>query len=129
MRRKVLAQIILVALMVVLVASCANFHRNTFRTLNIAANTYEAGMGSLKYLHVQGLVSDAEKDKAVELGEKYWAAYHSAVEAFEGYSETMSVEDKDKTARALAELAEFCGDLLRYLNPILIKHGQEPLPE
>lgn len=130
MRKYALPIVAVLVLSLVLVGcSALTFKRDTYRSLVISANVYEAGMASLADLHAKGLVTDEQVAKVMPIAEGYWAAYHAAVEALEGYAEVDMVpeEGKAKIQKALEELAKFCGDLIAILNPILLEHGETPL--
>jgi len=96
-----------------------NYMRNAYRGLSTAATTYETSMAAIADMHKRGIISDEKKDKTIEIGEKYWAAYHAAVDALAAYEKTKRVEDKEKVDKAIEEVSALLADFAFYAEPFL----------
>ena len=121
---KILA-FLLAAGLVLSTVACANFERNTYRTLAAAATTYETGMAAFADLDKRGLVGGPEKKKVMEIAVIYWSAYHQAVIAFEVWKKTDSAEAENQIYAALAALSQASAELLQYIQPILVREVEK----
>ena len=79
------------------VAACAGgFVKNSFRTLSVSQNTYDATMSSLASLYREGKITVAEKNKIIEYGTLYYQAHNEAVAALGKYAAS---DYKDEAAK------------------------------
>jgi len=106
---------------------CQDFEKNTYRALLIMGHSYDAGMRSIAELYEQGFVDNEQLDTILAIADKYYVAYHIAVEALEGYSNTRKAEDKDRLRVALEEVLELFSDLAEIINPIITAHGMKKM--
>ena len=94
--------------------------------LGTSAETYNAAINSLGDLYKQGIVSSEVKDKAIEYGDAFRAAYNSAISASQAYLRAKSggedAEMRDKLTAALIEYSRALGEALDYINPIILKY-------
>ena len=121
------ARLITLSIILVLVLSlvaCATFTRDTYRTLGASKSADEIALSSMGDLYKQGLISTAQKDKAVELGRIYKKAHNSAVETLAVFVEQGGESNKQACLNAAANAAAALADLLAYINPILQKGGK-----
>ena len=116
-KRKALA--ILVVLL--LVASCASFSKNAYRALGTSSVAYDVAMKTTADLYHQKVVGEDVKTKAIELGNIFWAAYNSAVDALAAYEKTRTAEDKVKVETALNEANAAFVKFLDYVKPFMPK--------
>lgn len=129
MHPKRLAVLVAVAVMVAaMLVGCGGTQKaqivdGSYKALSIGGNTYDAAMAGVAELYKQGHVGDEEKMQALELGNYYHDAYHTAVEALKEYAGT-DVEVGDLQTKLL-KVGEALGRLLAYINPLLNKYGME----
>jgi hypothetical protein len=121
MKRKLLS-VALVFFVVLAVAACAGFNKNSYRGLGTMAVGYDVAMKSAADLHAKGLISDEGKAEVIKHGEAYAKAHNSAVQAFQDYLNAPAA-DKE-TAQGKARVAmqaslAFYSELLS----ILTKYG------
>lgn len=120
MQRRVLVRgALIVALIFMVATACATFKTNSFKVLSVSAATYDATMKSAADLYRQGELTNDQKDKAIELGRSYWAAYHSAVAALAAYETTNSAEDEKRAETAITAVSVFLGEFLSYVEPLI----------
>lgn len=116
------------AILVLVVASlmwgCATFTRDSYRTLSIAATTYDTAMKSIADLYRQGKVTEAQKAKALEIGMEYWIAYHTATDALEAYIAVGSVDNEKRLEIAMMEFSKVLSKFMNYVQPIITKGGE-----
>ena len=106
-------------LLLIMLAGCATFSKDSYRTLSVSAETYHAAMSSMGDLYKQGLVSEKEKAKAVELGTYFKAAYNAAIDANQAYLKVDSDQNRDKVTSALIEYSKVLGKVLEYINDVM----------
>jgi len=116
-KRKVLA--ILVVLL--LVASCASFSKNAYRALGTSSVAYDVAMMTVADLYREKMVGEDVRAKAIELGDIFWLAYNSALDAMVAYKKTEKAEDKAKLEVALTQANEAFVKFLSYVQPYLPK--------
>ena len=109
--------------------SCAGTQKQqiisgSYKALSLGGNSYDAAMKGVADLYKQKLVDDTVKMAALELGQKYHDAYHSAVEALKIYAET-DTETPETLQEKIYNVGEALGKLLAYINPFLQKYGME----
>jgi len=120
--RKHLVGVTVVLLMLVMgLAACAGFSKDSYRTLSVSAETYNAAMSSLGDLYKQGKISEADKAKAVELGGYFKAAYNTAIDANQAYLVVKTDQNRDKVTAALIEYSKVLGKVLEYINEVIAK--------
>ena len=84
-RREFVVVAVIVAM--VFVGACAGgFVKNSFRTLAVSQNTYDATMSSAASLYREGKITINEKNKIIEYGNLYYQAHNEAVAALEKYA-------------------------------------------
>ena len=106
----------------VLMAGCAanqNFTKYSYQTLNTAGESYKVARAAVVSLAMDGLITDAEKQEAIELSEAVNAVYHPAVDALAAYEATRTVADKAKLEIAITQTSKALGTLMTHLRPIL----------
>ncbi len=108
-------------LFLITLVSCATFSKDSYRTLSVSAETYHAAMSSMGDLYRQGLISEEEKAKAVELGSYFKAAYNAAIDANQAYLKVDSDQNRDKVTAALIEYSKVLGKVLEYINAVMAK--------
>jgi hypothetical protein len=92
---------------------------NAYKTLSVAAETYDASMRAAADLDERGLLDDEAKAKVISIGGKCRAAHGVAVAALAAYAETSRAEDGDKLGVALAEVTRLVYDLGTILTPYI----------
>ena len=105
-----------------LVASCgASFSKNAYRALGTSSVAYDVAMKTTADLYHQKVVGEDVKTKAIELGNIFWAAYNSAIDALAAYEKTRTAEDKVKVETALNEANAAFVKFLDYVKPFMPK--------
>lgn len=127
-RKRVISVFLALALMMFMIQGCATIQTNHnqvvaggYKTLATAATTYETAFQALADLYKQGLLSEDNKNKAVEYGQHFWTAYHAAVDLLASYAKTFSAEDEAKLNVAVIEVSKLLGVFLEYAGPYLAK--------
>lgn len=106
--RKNLIVVFLIALM--FTAACASFVKNAYNTLGTAGVIYDSSMKSVAELYKQGYIKEDEKEMVIDVAQKYYTTYQSAVVALEIYQQV------DKSIRKQKELE--LQELLNSLNAL-----------
>ena len=104
-----------------LAASCASFSKNAYRALGTSSVAYDVAMKTTADLYHQKVVGEDVKTKAIELGNIFWAAYNSAVDALVAYEKTRTADDKAKVETALNEANAAFVKFLDYVKPFMPK--------
>ena len=117
-RKQIVAILVVMAF---LMAGCASFSKNAYRTLSTSAVTYDASMKTLADLYKQGVIGPEEKATAIEMGTVFWAAYHTAVDALIAYEKTAGTAGGEKAEAALIEFQGVLVSFLNYARPLLLK--------
>jgi len=103
-------------LVLLMVMACATFKMNTYKSLYSSGVAYDTAMQIVADLDGQGKITPEQKAEIVKMANVYYVAYHAAVDAFETYIKTDAVEDKDKLAEALADVAGKLGKIVDYVS-------------
>jgi hypothetical protein len=109
--RKVRISLTMVLVLVVL-AACASFDQNAYKSLRIAKTSYDTTLSALGDLYKAGKLSEAQKDNIIKVAKVYFVAYQAAVRAYEVYHNTPSVENKDQLIALMTYAADKLGELL-----------------
>lgn len=132
-RKQAISILLALALVMFMVQGCGHtpsdpqqtpqqsFITGTYKTLKAAATTYETTYAALSDLYKQELLSVESRDKAIEYGNHFWTAYHSAVDLLFSYAKTMKAEDEAKLNVAVIEVSKLLGVFLEYAGPYLAK--------
>lgn len=110
--------------LLLLIAACATFARDSYRTLSTSKSADEVALSAIGDLYKQGFVTDVQKTKAVELGRIYKQAHNSAVETLAAFVEQGGQANQQAYLTAAASAAASLAELLSYINPILTKGGK-----
>lgn len=103
MKRKI-NYIVLVAVALFCFISCSTFIDNSYKTLYIAGQTYDAGMKSVADLQKQGKITDVQRIEINKYAEKYYACYQVAVVALQAYKKSQNEATEQALATALTEM-------------------------
>ena len=74
-------------------------------------------------LEDRGAVTGKIKDEIIGMGNIFWTAYHSAVDALAAYRRTMDAEAKDRLNAALVQASKAAGEILAYVQPLVLEKG------
>lgn len=118
-RRKFQIAFLVCLLSVGLVACTATFTRDAYRTLAVSQQTYDGTLSALGDMYKQGLVNEATKDKAIELGRFYKAAHNEAVAALLAYETNPTPDGKKKYLDLAADASKRLADLITFAKPFL----------
>jgi len=113
----------LVVFLVLAMAACATFVRDSYRTLVVSQQSYDVTLSSMGDLYKAGKITEAQKDKAIEIGKGYKIAHNGAVAALVKYEETNTEADKVVYVQAASVAAAELAKLLAYCQPFLTKGG------
>lgn len=97
--------------------------KDTYRALSVGGQAYDLGMTGIADLYRNGQVGEEDKAKAIEIGNYYYDAYHTAVEGLALYADTEG--EQGDIQLLMLEVGKQLGKFLAYVNPILIKYGME----
>lgn len=117
-------KVALVLFMSVALVSCANFAKNSFRTLSVSKATYDTVLTAAGDLYREGKLTDEQKQEFIDVGEIYRDAHQTAADAMIAYMTTDSAEDKDKAEVALLKFQEVMSKLLALAVKYGIKYGE-----
>ena len=121
-RREFVVVAVIVAM--VFVGACAGgFVKNSFRTLAVSQNTYDATMSSLASLYREGKIRVAEKNKIIEYGTLYYQAHNEAVAALGKYAASDYEDEAAKQAymNLAVDVSERLAKFIAAVEPFLHK--------
>lgn len=111
---------IMVAVMAAFVlAGCASFTGNAYKTLAVSKQTYTTTLSALGDLFKQNQISESQRDRAVELGRIYKHAHNEATAALLSYEASGSDSDKQGYLRAVKDVSARLADLMDYAKPFI----------
>jgi hypothetical protein len=114
---------LLIALATILSISCtASFNKNSFRSLGTMAITYDTALRSAADLHKRGFISEAGKQKIIEVANSYQRAHNNSVIAFQEYL-TAPPETKDSAKQHFITLSRVAVSAYTELISILSANG------
>lgn len=113
-------------LLAVALTACAtmSLERNAVNVLNNVATAYETAMPVVADLYKQGLMTEEEKEKAVQAAMVMWTAYHEAQLALEVYHATKAAPDEAKLEAALKAVAKRLTEFYDVVKPLLQRAGR-----
>ena len=111
---------VLLVLMLLLVA-CSTLVTDGYRTLAISNQTYDVTLFTMGDLYKAGKLTDAQRDKAIEIGRAYKIAHNGAVESLAKYEETNRDSDKVAYEAAAVLAAKRLSEFIAYCTPFLPK--------
>lgn len=123
LKKRMSVVVVFLVMAIFIMAGCASFTGNAYKTLTTSATVYESTMAAAGDAYKQGLITDEDKAKIISIADKYWTAYHASVIALEVYERTKSTANKSKAEAALVEVSRVYGELLSIIRP-LIKKGE-----
>ena len=91
----------------------------TYNALKTTGELYYFSFNSLGSLYSQGLITEEEKQKIVDIGHKYWSAHQAAVSALALYERTRQAPEKQKVETALREAQKLYGEFVDLIQPFL----------
>jgi PBP1b-binding outer membrane lipoprotein LpoB len=97
-------RIALFCIIVLLFSGCASFVDNTYKTLYVAGQAYDAGMKTIADLQAQGKITEAQRAEINSYANKFYVSYQAAASALSTYNKTKTAADEDKLAVAITEL-------------------------
>jgi ABC-type glycerol-3-phosphate transport system substrate-binding protein len=109
---------VVLVLMTLLLAGCATFDQNTYKSLNIAKVTYTQTMSALGDAYKAGKISEAQKDVIIKVANVYYVAYNAAVKAYEVYHNNPTVTNQDQLIALLNAAAVKLGELIPLLSEL-----------
>ncbi|MDI6755339.1 MAG: hypothetical protein QME78_13210 [Thermodesulfobacteriota bacterium] len=99
-----------------LIAGCASFESNTYKTMYTLGTAYDAAMKSAAELYQEDKLNSEQVQKIIDYANAYYVVYHEAVIAFEIYKATNSAQDKEKLIKVLAEVSKRQGEVIGYID-------------
>jgi hypothetical protein len=112
---------LLILLTTTLVVACAtmSLERKAVNTLATIAELYDTSMKTIADLHRQGLLTDEEKLKVMDMALAVWSAYHEAQLALEMLKAIHDASSEAKLATALNALNERFSLMIETIEPLL----------
>lgn len=95
------------------------FTSKSYKTLATSATFYDTTMKSLADLHRLGKLSDANRDKAINLGKSYHDSYHAAVAALELYETTKLPVDEQAAMTSVEKFESDYNLFLQFVTPFI----------
>jgi ABC-type glycerol-3-phosphate transport system substrate-binding protein len=114
--KKMIRLPLMLVLMALLLAGCATFDQNAYKSLNTAKITYTQTMSALGDAYKAGKISVAQKDAIIKVANVYYVAYNAAVKAYEVYHANQTVTNQDQLIALLNDAAAKLGELLPLLS-------------
>ncbi|MFI3270575.1 MAG: hypothetical protein R3Y11_00495 [Pseudomonadota bacterium] len=110
-------------IMVTLCAACTEVERDSYRTLVIAANTYDATMSAVATAHADGAISTEQYEKVKVVASVYHGTFHTARLALESYvslseNGTASTSDQETLLATLSTMTTRLAELSAYVYEI-----------
>ena len=115
------AKWVIVPILLLMIASCATWRDNTYKTIGTLGITYDTAMRGAADLKKQGKITDAQWAELDKIARIYYVAYQGAVDAFEIAVKVESTESKDRLNKALLELSVSLDKVLAYIS--ILKGG------
>lgn len=117
--------IVLALFLVLAMAACADFTRNTYRALTVSFTGYDTVLSGMGDLYREKLITDQVRDQAIKYGKAYKLAHNGAVNALAKYEETGGEQNKQAVTAALTDASKALAQLISYCKPYLVKYGKE----
>ena len=114
MRRKLS---LLVLVLFVFSFACAHFVENSYKTLATAGITYDETMKAVADAYEEGLITESQKAEIIEIADKFYVAYHAAVDALEEYKKG-NVDQAEAEEKVLA-VSQILDELLEKVKPLI----------
>lgn len=117
--------LLIVAFVLLYLATClsacneSQVTSNAYKTLSIAADSYDGAMKAAADLGNRGLLEEATKEKIISIGRKYKTAHEVGSSALEAYAQTTRAEDEEKLSTALTEVMRLVWELQEILHPLI----------
>jgi hypothetical protein len=119
---------LVLGLNICMLPACGGFTSNSYVALSVAGTAYDTAFKTLGALHAQGKIDDATKQKAIEVGEVYYVAYHEAVTALEVYKAVKDAgADEATQATAKGKVLDWLTEVQKQLNNIRGYAGLSPV--
>ncbi len=83
---------------------CASFVDNTYKTLYVAGQGYDAGMKTIADLQSQGKITVEQRAQINDYAGKFYTSYQVAAAALSTYNKTKTAADEEKLATAITDL-------------------------
>ena len=103
------------------ILGCATFTRDAYRVLSVSYQTYDSTFSALGDLDRQDMLTESQRDKAIEYGRLYKAAHNEAVAALLVYESDPSPEAKQRYLNAAALASQRLAALIEFAKPFLVK--------
>lgn len=130
-RNQIIMSVLLIIVVCFMLTGCGGMITNTkpetftsvsYKSLSTAATFYDTTMKSVAELYKNKQITDADKDKVIELGNKFWESYHSAVSALEIYEKSTTPTDKIIAKSKVDEFEQNYNTFVMFVTPILNKY-------
>lgn len=108
-----------VLIILTLSVGCGTFEQTVYKGMYISGTTYDAAMKSVASLQAQGKITQDQRAAINQLANVFYVTYHSAVDAFEIYKKTGSVESKQKLITAIHEAGIKWSMVSEYVNRLI----------
>jgi GTP cyclohydrolase III len=111
----------LLSLLILLTLSvaCGTFEQTVYKGMYISGTTYDASMKTVASLQAQGKITQDQRAAINQIANVFYVAYYSAVDAFEIYKKTGSVESKQKLITAIHEASLKWSMVSEYVNRLI----------
>ena len=104
-----------------ILAACATFTTDAYRSLTVSYQAYDATLASMGDLYREGRITEAQKDEAIKIGRAYKLAHNGAVAALSKYEESGGDASKQAYLTAATEASAALSRLLAYCRPFIEK--------
>lgn len=118
-----------VLILLTLPIACGTFEQTVYKGMYISGTTYDAAMKTVASLQAQGKITQDQRTEINKVANVFYVAYHSAVDAFEVYKKTGSVESKQKLITAIHEAGLKWAKVSEYVNRLIPGTIPEKLKE
>ena len=111
-------------LMLLFAAGCATLQQRqatAYKILATTASIYDTSMKSLRVLYDQGLLTEEEKQMAIQAGLVFWTAWHEAEIAVEIWFATEDPAAENRALVLIDQLQKRFSEMMEILRPLLAR--------
>lgn len=95
--------VILAMAMLVSISGCDKFEKSAYRSIKTMAQTYDTSFTILGDLYREGVITDDEKDQAIDAGDKFRASLNVVIDALTIYKIAKTDESRSAVEIAIVE--------------------------
>ena len=104
-------------------AGCANFTKNSYKSLAVTSELYNVTMETVVDLQGQGVIDSQKRNEINQIALIYYDAHHAALDALELYLIVEDKESKEKAIDKIRDVTKAINVLIEHIKPYLKMKG------